>query len=209
MLDNLSENSNDLWLRWAAILHDIAKPATQRFEDGHGWTFHGHEVVGAKWTPKIFARLKLPLDEKMKFVQKMVMLHLRPISLTKENITDSAIRRIIFDAGDDLESILLLCDADITSKNEEKVKRYKENLKMVLQKIKEVEERDHIRNWQPPVDGELIMKTFGIKPSREVGVIKEYIKDSILDGIIPNDYDAAYSLMLEKGKEMGLIVNTN
>ncbi|MFN8238963.1 MAG: HD domain-containing protein [Chitinophagales bacterium] len=209
VLDNLSENSNDLWLRWAAILHDIAKPATQRFEDGHGWTFHGHEVVGAKWTPKIFARLKLPLDEKMKFVQKMVMLHLRPISLTKENITDSAIRRIIFDAGDDLESLLLLCDADITSKNEEKVKRYKENLKMVLQKIKEVEERDHIRNWQPPVDGELIMKTFGIKPSREVGVIKEYIKDSILDGIIPNDYDAAYSLMLEKGKEMGLIVNTN
>ncbi|MBK9330287.1 MAG: HD domain-containing protein [Sphingobacteriales bacterium] len=207
VLDNLSENSNDLWLRWAAILHDIAKPATQRFEDGHGWTFHGHEVVGAKWTPKIFARLKLPLDEKMKFVQKMVMLHLRPISLTKENITDSAIRRILFDAGEDLESLLLLCDADITSKNEEKVKRYKENLKMVLQKIKEVEERDHIRNWQPPIDGELIMKTFGIKPSREVGVIKEYIRDCILDGIIPNDFDAAYLRMLEKGREMDLSPN--
>jgi len=207
VLDNLAENTNDLWLRWAAILHDIAKPATQRFEEGHGWTFHGHEVVGAKWTPKIFTRLRLPLDEKMKFVQKMVLLHLRPISLTKENITDSAIRRLIFDAGDDLESLLLLCDADITSKNEEKVKRYKENLKLVLQKIREVEERDHIRNWQPPISGELIMQTFGIKPSREVGSIKDAIKDAILDGVIQNDYDAAYSLMLEKGKALGLTVN--
>ena len=207
VLDNLSENTGDLWLRWSAILHDIAKPATQRFEEGHGWTFHGHEVVGARWTPKIFTRLKLPLDEKMKFVQKMVALHLRPISLTKENITDSAIRRIIFDAGDDLESLLLLCDADITSKNEEKVKRYKENLKLVLQKIKEVEARDHIRNWQPPVSGEIIMQTFNIKPSREVGIIKEAIKDAILDGVIPNDYDAAYNLMLEKGNELGLTMN--
>ncbi|MCC6585014.1 MAG: HD domain-containing protein [Chitinophagales bacterium] len=207
VLDNLSENTGDLWLRWSAILHDIAKPATQRFEEGHGWTFHGHEVVGARWTPKIFTRLKLPLDEKMKFVQKMVALHLRPISLTKENITDSAIRRIIFDAGDDLESLLLLCDADITSKNEEKVKRYKENLKLVLQKIKEVEARDHIRNWQPPISGEIIMQTFNIKPSREVGIIKEAIKDAILDGVIPNDYDAAYNLMLEKGNELGLTMN--
>ena len=207
VLDNLSENTGDLWLRWSAILHDIAKPATQRFEEGHGWTFHGHEVVGARWTPKIFTRLKLPLDEKMKFVQKMIALHLRPISLTKENITDSAIRRIIFDAGDDLESLLLLCDADITSKNEEKVKRYKENLKLVLQKIKEVEARDHIRNWQPPISGELIMQTFHVKPSREVGIIKEAIRDAILDGVIANDYDAAYNLMLEKGKELGLTMN--
>ena len=206
VLDNLSENTNDLWLRWSAILHDIAKPATQRFEVGHGWTFHGHEVVGARWTPKIFTRLKLPLDEKMKFVQKMVALHLRPISLTKENITDSAIRRIIFDAGDDLESLLLLCDADITSKNEDKVKRYKENLKLVLQKIKEVEARDHIRNWQPPITGEIIMQTFNIRPSREVGMIKDAIKDAILDGVITNDYAAAFNLMLEKGKELGLMM---
>ncbi len=204
VLDNLSEKSNDIWLRWAAILHDIAKPATQRFEEGHGWTFHGHEVVGARWVPKIFSRFKLPLDEKMKFVQKMVALHLRPISLTKENITDSAIRRIIFDADDDLESLLLLCEADITSKNEAKVKRYKENLKLVLQRIKEVEERDHIRNWQPPISGDLIMSTFNIAPSKPIGIIKDAIKDAILDGQIKNEYDAAYQLMLEKGLELGL-----
>ena len=207
VLDNLSENTNDLWLRWSAILHDIAKPATQRFEEGHGWTFHGHEVVGAKWTPKIFARFKLPLDEKMRFVQKMVMLHLRPISLTKENITDSAIRRILFDAGDDLESLLMLCDADITSKNETKVKRYKANLVLVQQKIKEVEARDHIRNWQPPITGEIIMQTFNIKPSREVGTIKDFIKDSILDGVIKNDYDEAFELMIQKGKELNLTID--
>ncbi|HQV78257.1 MAG TPA: HD domain-containing protein [Chitinophagales bacterium] len=209
VLDNLSENSDDIWLRWAAILHDIAKPATQRFEEGHGWTFHGHEVVGARWVPKIFARLKLPLDEKMKFVQKMVALHLRPISLTKENITDSAIRRIIFDAGDDLEALLQLCEADITSKNETKVKRYKENLKLVMLRIKEVEARDHIRNWQPPISGELIMQTFQLNPSKEVGIIKDAIKDAILDGIIPNDYDAAFQLMLNKGKALNLMAIKN
>ena len=166
------------------------------------------EILYCTWvlsaSGKIFARLRLPLDEKMKLVQKMVLLHLRPISLTKENITDSAIRRIIFEAGEDLEKLLLLCDADVTSKNEQKVKRYKENLKLVLQKIREVEERDHIRNWQPPISGELIMQTFNIKPSREVGIIKDAIKDAILDGVISNNYDAAYQLMLEKGKALNL-----
>jgi putative nucleotidyltransferase with HDIG domain len=204
VLDNLSENTDNLYLRWAAILHDIAKPATQKFEDGHGWTFHGHEVVGAKWVPKIFTRLKMPLDDRMKYVQKLVLLHLRPISLTRENITDSAIRRILFDTGDDLEDLLMLCHADITSKNEDKVKRYRDNLEMVKLKIKEVEERDHIRNWQPPIDGDLIMKTFGIKPCRHVGTIKNALKDAILDGEIKNDYDEAYQLMLKIGNELGL-----
>ena len=204
VLDNLCQSSDNLWLRWSAILHDIAKPATKRYEAGTGWTFHGHEAVGAKWIPRIFKKFKLPLDKNMKYVQKMVMLHLRPISLTKDNITDSAIRRLIFDAGDDLEDLLKLCHADITSKNDHKVKRYKKNLELVKQRIEEVEARDHIRNWQPPITGELIMKTFGIKPSREVGVIKNNIKEAILEGEINNEYDEAFNFMLKEGARLGL-----